>query len=285
MASRASIAAGGILLISLVVVFALVANNGVSTGVYLPDQPTHTPAPTAGPSPTPLPDPAVENWQESTPGRLSYVPRPESGAQVFYNVTTLEEFAGNLGIDPPADDAPMPALNILQTMREGFEEQIAELGLDAGPEAIDGPATVLVNGVPVSRLRIQLDAAETESGPFPGLDLVIGIFDRPGDEVQLVQYRLQAPPDPAIYNDFYAWLEARVVELSGAEATETPTGDEATDEPEAEGEDAAEDEPSGDAETPSEDAETAPTVEAPADETETPEADAEETSTEESGAE
>ena len=42
MASRASIAAGGILLISLVVVFALVANNGVSTGVYLPDQPTHT---------------------------------------------------------------------------------------------------------------------------------------------------------------------------------------------------------------------------------------------------
>src|SRR5690606_25228412 len=112
------------------------------------------------------------------------------------------------------------------------------------------------------------------------LDLVIGIIDRPGDEVQLVQYRLQAPPDPAIYNDFYAWLEARVVELSGAEATETPTGDDATDEPD-EGEDAADDEPSGDAETPSEDAETAPTEEAPADETETPEADAEETSTDE----
>src|SRR5690606_30150129 len=141
MASRASIAAGGILLISLVVVFALVANNGVSTGVYLPDQPTHTPAPTAGPSPTPLPDPAVENWQESTPGQLSYLPRPESGALVFYSVTTLEEFAGSLGVDPPAEDAPLPALNVLEGMRASFEEQIVELGLDAGPGAIDGPAT------------------------------------------------------------------------------------------------------------------------------------------------
>lgn len=241
MASRASISAVAILLVSLAVVFILVGNSGVSTAVYVAGQPTNTPAPTVGPSPTPLPDPAVENWQETVPGQLTYLPRPDSSAQIFYSVMTLEEFTSGLGVEPPPADAPYPQLSALETLREGFEEQIAELGLNAGPDAIDGPAIELVNGVPFSRLRIQLDAQETTaSGSFPGLDLVIGIFDRPGDEIQLVQYRLQETPDPAIYQDFRAWLEAKAVEFSGGEAeadaaetegTEAPADGEATAEP------------------------------------------------------
>lgn len=238
MASRASISAVVILLVSLAVVFILVGNSGVSTAVYVAGQPTSTPAPTVGPSPTPLPDPAVEHWRETVPGQLTYLPQPDSPAQVFYSVMTLEEFTSGLGVEPPPADAPFPQLSVLETLRDGFEEQIAELGLNAGPDALDGPAIELVDGVPFSRLRIQLDAQETtSSGLFPGLDLVIGIFDRPGDEIQLVQYRLQATPDPAIYQDFRAWLEAKAVEFSGGEAeaeamevepTEAPAAAEAT---------------------------------------------------------
>lgn len=239
MASRASTAAAVILLVSLAVIFILVGNSGVSTAVYVAGQPTSTPAPTLGPSPTPLPDPAVENWQETAPGQLIYLPRPDSSAQVFYSVMTLDEFASGLGVEPPSADAPYPQLSVLESMRDGFEEQIAELGLNAGLDALDGPAIELVNGVPFSRLRVQLDAQESaSSGSFPGLDLVIGIFDRPGDEIQLVQYRLQETPDPAIYQDFRAWLEAKAVELSGgeseadtAEGTEEPADAEATEEP------------------------------------------------------
>lgn len=253
MASRASISAVAILLVSLAIVFILVGNSGVSTGVYVAGQPTNTPAPTMGPSPTPLPDPAVENWQENVPGQLTYLPRPESGAQVYYSVMTLEEFASGLGVEPPPADAPYPQLTMLETMRDGFEEQIAELGLDATPDAIEGPAIVLVNGVPVSQLRVQLDAQEgASSNAFPGLDLLIGIIDRPGDEIELVQYRLQGTPDPTIYQDFRAWLESKAVEFAGSdEATETPDADEPA-EPAAD--DAAE-EPASEPETePAEDA-------------------------------
>ncbi len=242
MASRASIYAVVILLVTLGVVFVLVGDSGVSTGVYLADHPTNTPAPTAGPSPTPLPDPAAENWQETVPGQLVYTAKPESSAQIAHSTSTLDAFVQGMGMETPPADAPYPALSALETLRDGFEEQMAELGLSGGPDAFDGPSIELVNGVPVSRLRVRLDAQPNgQGGQFPGLDLLIGVIERPDDEIEIVQYRLQETPDPAIYRDFRAWLEANVVDLSGGAAeTEAETAGEATEEPDA---DAAEEAP------------------------------------------
>lgn len=241
MTPRATTYAVVILLVTLGVIFVLVGESGVSTGVYLPDQPTSTPEPTIGPSPTPLPDPSVENWQENAPGQLTYIARPESRVQLLYNTTTLETFVRGMGAElPPADD-PYPLLTALQSLRDSFEEQIAELGLSAGPEALDGPATELVGGVPFSRLRVRLDPqTDGEGNPFSGLDLVIGLIDRPGDEVEVIQYRLQGAPDPAIYQDFRAWLAVKAAELAGSES-----GDEAA--PEEEPAEDATEEPSGEA--------------------------------------
>ncbi len=56
---------------------------------------------------------------------------------------------------------------------------------------------------------------------------------------RLSSIRLQETPDPAIYRDFRAWLEANVVDLSGG-AAEAETAGEATEEPDA---DAAEEAP------------------------------------------
>jgi hypothetical protein len=59
----------------------------------------------------------------------------------------------------------------VETCADGFDEQITELGLNAGHDRDRRPGVELVNGVPFSRLRIQLDAQETTaSGSFPGLD-------------------------------------------------------------------------------------------------------------------
>jgi len=217
MASRAPIYALILLLVTMGLVFVAVGDRGVSTGVFLPGQPTGTPAPTAGPSPTPLPEPGADHWQESVPGQLRYTARPDSAAVIIHDTTTLDAFTQGLGIEPPPAGAPYPLLSALETMRDGFEEQIAALGLSAGPEALDGPATELVNGVPFSRLRVQLAAQpDAAGGQFPGLDLVIGLVQRPGDEIEVVQYRLQETPDPVIYADFRAWLDANITALSGA---------------------------------------------------------------------
>jgi len=241
MASRASIYAVVILLMTFGIVFVLVGDSGVSTGVYLADHPTNTPAPTAGPSPTPLPDPAAENWTETAPGQLAYSARPESSAQIAHSTTTLDAFVQGMSMETPPADTPYPALTALETLRDGFEQQMADLGLSGGPDAFDGPSIELVNGVPVSRLRVRLDAQpNNQGGQFPGLDLVIGVIERPGDEIELVQYRLQETPDPTIYRDFRAWLAANVGELSGgaagagAEATEAPGADATEAAPESE---------------------------------------------------
>lgn len=234
MASRASIYAVVILLVTFGIVFVLVGDSGVSTGVYLADHPTNTPAPTVGPSPTPLPDPAANNWAETVPGQLVYSAKPESSAQIAHSTTTLDAFVQGMGMETPPADTPYPALAALETLRDGFEQQMAELGLSGGSDVFDGPSIELVNGVPVSRLRVRLDAQQNnQGGQFPGLDLMIGVIERPGDEIELVQYRLQETPDPTIYRDFRAWLEANVGELSGgaagdeigAEATEAPDAD------------------------------------------------------------
>lgn len=247
MASRASIYAVVILLVTLGVVFVLVGDSGVSTGVYLADHPTDTPAPTAGPSPTPLPDPAAGNWSETVPGQLVYTARPESSAQIAHSTSTLNAFVQGMGLETPVAGNPYPALSALETLRDGFEKQVAQLGLTAGPDTFDGPSIELVNGVPVSRLRVRLDAQpNSQGGQFPGLDLLIGVINRPDDQIEIVQYRLQETPDPAIYRDFRAWLEANVVELSGAaevetgaDAAETPGAAEATPAEETQDEEAS----------------------------------------------
>jgi len=109
MASRASIYAAVILLVTLGVVFVLVGDSGVSTGVYLADHPTNTPAPTAGPTRPRCPIPRARTGKRPFRGSSSYTAKPESSAQIAHSTSTLDAFGAGMGMEtPPADALPRP---------------------------------------------------------------------------------------------------------------------------------------------------------------------------------
>ena len=89
-----------ILLVTLGLVFVLVANAGVSTDVFLPD-PTETPIlPTA----TPLPEASAENWTETAPGQLAYTADPTS-TPPFRTAKFRWKPSRSKLLEPPSADA------------------------------------------------------------------------------------------------------------------------------------------------------------------------------------
>ncbi len=216
-----------VLLVALGLIFLLVGNAGVSTGVFLPE-PTLTPIP---PTATPLPDPAVDNWSESAPGQVTHNGDLENPAQITYQTVPLDTFIEQRQLETPAEDAPLPLLDLLQQRGELYEVQIEELQLQAGPDAVQGPAVEKFGGVPVAMLRITVPPQTLADGrDFPGLDLVEGLVEHGEDEVTFFEYALSADADPVVFNDFRAWLEANAPRLAGQE-DEAAAGDEPADEP------------------------------------------------------
>jgi hypothetical protein len=240
-----------VLLVALGLIFLLVGNAGVSTGVFLPE-PTLTPIP---PTATPLPDAAVDNWSESAPGQVTHNGDPENPAQIVYETIPLDTFIEQRQLETPAGDAALPLLDLLQQRGALYEVQIEELQLQAGPDAVQGPAVEKFGGVPVAMLHITVPPQTLADGrDFPGLDLVEGLVEHGEDEVTFFEYALSADADPVVFNDFRAWLEANAPRLAGQEdagaAGDEPAGEpapEATDEPAPEATAEPDDEPAPEA--------------------------------------
>ena len=100
MSMRSQTIAIAVLLVAVGIIFLLVGNAGVSTGVFLPE-PTLTPIP---PTATPLPDPAADHWSESAPGQVAYTADAERSAQIAYQTMPLDTFIEQRQLEAPAED-------------------------------------------------------------------------------------------------------------------------------------------------------------------------------------
>lgn len=222
-----------VLLVAFGLIFILVGNAGVSTGVFLPE-PTLTPIP---PTATPLPDPSEAHWTESPPGQVTYSGNPERTAQITYQTMALDIFIQQRQLEAPAEGTSLPLLDLLQQRAELYSTQIEELQLQTEPNAVEGPIVEKFGGVPVALLRVKVPPQALPDGrEFPGLDLVEGLIERGEDEVAYIEYALTGEPDLVVYNDFRAWLNANAPRLAGLEeegdeAAEPSATEAATEEP------------------------------------------------------
>jgi hypothetical protein len=233
MMPRSQIAALAVLLVGLGVVLVLVGDTGVSTGVFLPDQPTETVTPTPTPSPTPMPEADAGNWVESpeSPGQLTYAPDPAIDAEIVYQTTSYDDMVNLIGLDRPADDDKYPLVTLLAGIRAELESQVSESQLTLDPDGITGPVIEVIEGLPVTTLRVRAASQTTGAGQeFAGLDLVQMFIEGPDGNVTFLQYVLRGEPNPTVYADFRAWLAANIVDITSAGAEATP---EATTEAEA----------------------------------------------------
>ena len=221
MMPRSQIAALAVLLVGLGVVLALVGTAGVSTGVFS----TATPVPTATPSPTPLPEASGDNWAVSAPGQLTYAADPNIGAQIVYQTAaSMDELTSLTGLAAPAADDPYPLITMLTEIYDELTTQASDSQLVLAPDAFTGPVIEIVEDIPVSMMRLQLNAQTTGAGQeFPGLDLVQMFIQHPDDQITFVQYVLSGEPNQAVYNDFRAWLSANITDIVAEQAAATAT--------------------------------------------------------------
>lgn len=245
MTLRSQTAALAVLFAALIVIFLLVGDAGVSTGVFLPE-PTLTHTPTVVPTATPGPAPGALNWAETTPGQLSHTGAGIT-ARINYQAVKLDEFITGTGLNAPATDASYPLLDLLSQLSESLETQAIESGLTLEPGAFSGPMIEIVGGTPVAQVHVRVQPQTRQDGQqFPGLDLVQALVEKGEGEVTFVQYVLQGAPDDAVYSDFRAWLGANVADLAEPTAEEEE-GEDSGEEAPAEGEATpAPEEPSGD---------------------------------------
>jgi len=236
MTLRSQTVALAILFAAFVIIFLLVGDAGVSTGVFLPE-PTLTYTPTPSPTPTPLPDPAAANWTEAQPNQWVYQgPAEVVNARINYTAIALDEFVTRTNLTPPPDDSAYPLIDVLGQMRDNLQKQATDAGLTVGEDAFSGPVIEVIANVPVTLLHLRLQAQDRPSGePFPGLDLVEAFVERQDGRVTFVQYVLQGEPDILVYRDFRAWLAEHIDDLTGA-ADQAESEEGAAEETPAEGE-------------------------------------------------
>ena len=222
MMPRSQIAALAVLLVGLGVVLALVANAGVSTGVFS----TATPTATFTPSPTPPPVASADNWTSSGPGQLTYSADPSITAQIRYQTfASVDDVVSSIGLTAPAADDPYPLISLLKQLQEALSAQVDSAQLSTTPDAFTGPSIEIVENTPVAALRLLIAPQTPASGQdFAGVDLVQMFIEHPDDQVTFVQYVLQGEPSPAVYAGFQAWLSANITDLLAQQApTPTPT--------------------------------------------------------------
>lgn len=219
MTLRSQTVALAILFAAFAVIFLLVGNAGVSTGVFLPE-PTLTYTPTSTPTPTPLPDPNAGNWAETAPGQWTYQGSDEILARINYTAIALDEFVTSTNLTAPPTDAAYPLIDVLGQMRDHLQAQATEAGLTVGEDAFTGPVIEVIANVPVTMLHLRLHAQDRPSGqPFAGLDLVEAFVERQDGRVTFIQYVLQGEPNLIVYRDFRAWLAEHMDKLTGADET------------------------------------------------------------------
>ncbi|MBN1680026.1 MAG: hypothetical protein JW966_07015 [Anaerolineae bacterium] len=228
MTLRSQTTAVVLLLIVLGLVFVLVADTGVSTGVFLPD-PTLTMTPTIAPTAVPLGEGTAENWTEQTPGQLTYTRDPEILAQIQTVTLPVEEFAQQSGLEMPADDVTYPLVDLLTQVRASLEAEVSAAQLVVDPDKIDGPAIQVLDGVPVTLLRFQIESQTSpDDQVFDGLDYVQALIERADSDLEVVMYVLQGEPDAVAYNDFLAWLTNKAAEVTTpADESETTDAEDA----------------------------------------------------------
>jgi hypothetical protein len=210
------------------IVFVFVADADISTRVFTPDS-TLTPTATTIPTATSAPAPE-EVWTETQPGTLAYAADPALQVQLIYRESTVETFVTQLELQPPAADTPFPLLNLLGQMRTAYESQAAEVQLSLEADAFTGPSVELIDGLPVTLLRLQIAPQTLADGrDFPGMDVAQVLVDKGGGSVVWIQFMLQGEQNPAVWDNFRAWLAAKLPEFSTpAEAEATPGADETT---------------------------------------------------------
>lgn len=169
-------------------------------------------APTAEP-----PGPSADHWAEVQPGQLAYTRSGQASAQITYQTSTLADFAAQSGVEPPAAGSETPIRDVLAGVRDDLAAQVTESGLTLGDEGLTGPVTEDFGGVPISSVRLLLAPQFDGQGRlFSGVDLVVAVLDLGDGQVMLVQFRAQGVPDPAIYADFRAWMDANAAALAGS---------------------------------------------------------------------
>lgn len=232
MTHRAQTAAVIVLLGVTGLIFVLVGDNGVSTGVFLPE-PTLTLTPTPIPTATPLPEPSADSWTESTTGQLTYVD-PNVAAQIAYQTTTLDLFVTQSELEMPASDEPYPLQNLLSQTHDDWQATISGWNMsDFDLESFEGPQIKIVGGVLVHYLHLEITPQSYVGGDFPGVEMILAMFEAGEDEVVVVQYSLEGEANPLARRDFWSWLEANAPRLAAGaaeEATEEAVEPQATEE-------------------------------------------------------
>lgn len=235
MALRSQTAALVVLFAALTVIFLLVGDAGVSTGVFLPE-PTLTYTPTVVPTATPGPAPGALNWAETTPGQLSHTGAGVT-ARINYQAVKLDEFIAGIGLTAPAADAPYPLLDLMSQLSESLQAQATESGLTLEPGAFSGAIIEMIEGMPVAQMHARVQPQTRSDGQqFAGLDLVQALVEKGDGEVTFIQYVLQGVPDDAAYSDFRAWLGANIASLAEPTTEEPGEGEDSDGEAPVEGE-------------------------------------------------
>ncbi len=165
-------------------------------------------------------------WLEVAPGQFVHAENPN--AMIATSSMPIDEFAQQIGTEPPADDDPAPLLTVLEFLRSDLETQLAANGIAVDENDVQGPQTEVYGGVPVATIHITVAAQTTASGQdIQGQELLLGLIDRGDGTLALFQFVYQGEPDAAITADFEAWLADNAPALAepepAPEATPEPT--------------------------------------------------------------
>jgi hypothetical protein len=188
---------------------------GAETATAAPEVDTATPGTPIAPADT---------WSETRPGQLTNITNPN--AVIAYAQVKLADLAVQLGMDTSGGAASLTPGDVLDKMRTDFQTQIAGMGIALGPNAVEGPITRDFGGVPVSYVHMVVPPSTSSTGSqLPGQEFVLALIDLGNGDFRAINLLYQGDPDPAIYTDFQAWLEANAAKLSKPDqATPAPAG-------------------------------------------------------------
>jgi hypothetical protein len=191
---------------------------------------TATPIPEASATTPGTPVAPADTWSEMQPGQYVSVTNPN--AMLVYAQVKLADIAVQLGMDTSGGDASLTPMDVLNKMRTDFETQIAGMGIALDSNAVEGPVTKDFGGVPVSYVHMIVPASTSSTGTqLQGQEFLLGLIDMGGGNFRAINLLYQGDPDPTVYANFQAWLEANAARLSKPEPTATPSAPTATPTP------------------------------------------------------
>ena len=191
---------------------------------------TATPVPEAAVATPGTPVAAADTWSEIEPGR--YVSSTNPNAMIEYGPLKLTDIAAQLGMDTSGGGASLTPMDVLNTIRTDFEARIAGMGIALESDAMEGPVAKDFGGVPVTYLHMIVPASTSSDGtPIPGQEFWLGLIDMGGGNFRAIDLLYEGDPDPTVYANFQAWLEANAARLSEPEPTATPSPATATPTP------------------------------------------------------